>query len=266
VVVASGWLLLTLQVIFPYFRGGESWPYFAHRYGYLGASLQEVVVTMVTRPEVLAPYLFRKTAVLLFFELLAPLALIPLAAPGVLIVALPTWLIVSLSSFAGTLNTGSRYMAPIVAVLFVALILGARRLSLRSQEQDWPRLRRILRWPLVLTLLFCLALNNTPLRIPFKNVPIPNAHLRSREALLARLPPDASVSTQADFYGHVAHRIDAYMGYHAGVEYILLDSTGPFAVWFENAGWDRALEPLVASGCFVLVSEADGARLYRRAR
>lgn len=258
--VAMAWLWLTLAVIFPHYRGGEEWPYFAHRYGHLGSTFSEAIVTIVTRPDLVLPDLLRPRSFELGLELTVPLALLPFLAPEVLLVAAPTWGILALSTFTGTMNTGSRYMAPVIAVLFAATVVGLQRLQARGWSLD-----RVLRWPLGLTLAAALLLNNTPLRVPFKNLPLPDEHLRHRQELLRLVPPDASISTQGDFYGHVAHRLEAYIGYRPGVEFLLVDTTERFRPWYEEATWDRDLAPLLQTRQYVLVRRADGVELYRRA-
>lgn len=256
------WLMLSLRVIFPWFRGGEAWPYFSLYYPHLGSSMGQAVLTMLTHPVLVTRYAFSPRALQLVGELLLPLAFIPLLAPEVLLMVAPTWLILTLSAFQGTTNTGSRYMAPIVAILFVALVIGLQRAA-ASRPLSLPQLAR---WPLVLSLLCMLALDNTPTRFPFKNVPRFNDHLRARQSLVAQIPAEASVATQADFYGHVAHRMQAWTEFDARAEYLLVDPTPHFALWFRNAHFDRALPDVLANGQYTLVAEADGARLYRRVR
>lgn len=271
-VLGAFWLWFSLQVVFPHFREGQSWPYFTYYYPHLGHNLTEAVRTILTRPDVTFPYLFSRGIILLFLELLAPLAFLPLLRPALLLTLAPTWCILALSAFGGTHNTGSRYMAPIVAVLFVALVesVAARVRATCSGDDLKPRIARLLKWPLALTVLFALAINTTPVRFPFKNIPRVSAHERARSQLLALIPADASVATQPDLYSRVSQRVRVYVGYEAGVEFILVDPT-PTPVdrpnplrWYNHCHWDRDLPPLLQSGAYRVVREIDGAMLLRR--
>ena len=272
------WLYFSLQVVFPYFRGGKAWPYFEYYYPHLGRNMSEAVTTLVTRPGVAVPYLFSRGVVLLFFELLVPLALYPLLCPGLLVMLGPTWGVLALSAFGGTHNTGSRYMAPIVGILMVAFIQGVDRLSRWSRGglpastcEVQARVERLLKWPLALTILMSLAINTTPVRFPFKNIPRISPHERARLELVALIPPDASVSTQPDLYSRVSKRVQVYVGYEKGTDYLLVDShplpsdrPNPLR-WYNHCHWDRDLPPLLGNGEYVLVREVEDARLYRRA-
>jgi len=253
---AGVWLWFSMQVVFPYFRGPQPWPYFTLYYGHLGNSMGEAVRTILTRPDIVLPLLIRKKTVLLFLELVAPLAFFPLRAPGVLLVGGPTWLVFTLSSFQGTTNTGSRYMAPLVAVLFVALVLGMRGMT--------GNLNRIARWPLILSLLFMLAIDNTPVRLPFKNIPVVTDHVRERWRLAAMVPEDASVSTQGDFYALLARRLDVSPEYLPDKDYILVDDSAQFKLWYDHAHFPEHLPRLLNEGRYTLVASSGGARLYKK--
>lgn len=299
-IVSVAYFYFSIFVLFPYMRGGVDWPYFKERYGHLGDSFGGVVHTLTLRPWVAAPYLFSRQAVLVFLELVAPLAFLPLLEPRILLIAAPTWVVLQLSSFGAMHNTGSRYMAPVIACVFVAAVVGLRRRVTAMRKADTPtseatflsaksrlelegiqdpldsphdaaacllpqervQSHRRLRLVLVLTVLFMLAIDTTPLRFPFKNVPLLDPHQRARNELVTLLGPDASVSTQPEFFGKVSGRVEAYIGYHAGTEYILVDPTQP--LWFDHAHWNTVLPGLISSGAYTVVRNADGALLLRR--
>lgn len=265
------WLSFSLFVLFPYMRGGHDWPYFRERYGHFGTSFSEVVLTLLLRPWLMLPYLFGLHTIMFFVELVAPLAFLPLLAPRILLLALPTWIILQLSSFGAMHNAGSRYMAPVVSCLFVAVAVGVRQRVAPAllfdeiaplSDAGRARAHKLLRWALILTILFTLAIDTTPMRFPFKNIPRLDSHQRARNSLVSFLPPDASVSTQPEFFGKVSSRVSAYMGYHAGTEYILVDPTQP--LWYNHAHWDQVLPGLVASKQYLVVKEADGALLLKK--
>ncbi len=309
------WFAFSLFVLFPYLRHGEAWPYFQERYGNLGSTMGQVVWTMITRPWVLLPCFFGRQAILLFFELMLPLALLPLRVPRVMLLAAPTWVVLLLSSFGAMHNTGSRYMAPVISCLLAATAPGIRdyvcATSLETERGApsavWPAIRnlwctlfrvrsassaapqqmRLMPWSeceplrpltdqeraharlisrgvLVLTLLFALAIDTTPFRFPFKNIPRLTAHERARDRLVAMIGPHSSVSTQPEFYGKLANRRLAWIGYHPGSKYILVDPTRP--LWYDHAQWNVILPWLLRSGKYRVICNDDGALLLRRTR
>lgn len=275
--ISVAWLLLSLTVLFPALLGGVSWPYFQERYGHIGGTFREVATRLLSHPWIALPYVFSHQGMLAFLEITGPLTFLPLRAPSVLIIAAPTWTVLHLSSYAAMHNCGSRYMAPVVAIAFVATVVGLRGAgSVRSQTDAPPPLgpadasecRRRCRAVLWITLAAALLFNASPLRFPFHRIPFATAHQRARQALAAQIPQGASVSTQAEFYIAVADRAEAWLGYHPGVEYLLVDDTPDAsgrAVWYAHARWDVTLPSLVESGAYVVVARADGAALLRKA-
>jgi uncharacterized membrane protein len=274
--VSVAWLLGSLLVLFPWLRGGADWPYFKERYGAFGNNFSEVARTLLTQPWRALPYVAGLHAVTLAVELVAPLAFLPLRQPLILALAAPTWAILLLSSFGAMHNAGSRYMAPVIVCVFVAAIVGLRQslspvspgsalepLTPTQAEQARKRGRRVL----FLTVLFSLAISQTPVRFPFKRIPFLTPHERARNALAERLPPDASVSTQPEFFGHVSNRVEAYVGYHPGTEYVLVDPTPDYTghpTWYDHAGWNLTLPLLLSRHQYEIVDRADGALLLRR--
>lgn len=278
VLVSAAWLAFSLFVLFPSLRGGVEWPYFRERYGHLGNTFGEVVQTMVLRPWIMLPYLFSHRAILVFLELVLPLALLPLLAPRLLMIAAPTWMILQLSSYGAMgHNAGSRYMAPVIVAVFAAAIVGLRQAVAPTDtlaeeipplsEMERRQAQRRVRWALGLTILFALAIDTTPFRFPFRNIPWLTAHQRARNALVDLIPANASVSTQPEFFGHVSDRVEAYIGYHPGTDYVLVDPTPDYTgkqTWFKHAKWDVNLPRLLGSGEYQEVRNADGALLLKR--
>lgn len=274
--ISVAWLLLSLRVIFPLLRDGATWPYFRERYGQFGRDFTEVALNLLAHPWIIVPYLLRRHALLVLVELTAPLAFLPFRAPAVAAIPLATWVVLQLSSFGAMHNCGSRYMAPVIACMFAAAIVGLRNVvaatavSDDSVEQAAQRRRTGLRWSrwvLALTTLSTFALDTTPMRFPFRGIRRPTAHQIARNALAERVPASASVSTQPEFYAPLSRRADVWLGYHPGTDYVLVDPAPDFtghATWFDHARWNVNLPQILARGEYVMVDQADGAVLLRR--
>jgi hypothetical protein len=160
--------------------------------------------------------------------------------------------------------------------VFVAAIVGYRQRIAPVDEvgavsplppEGRRRAQRAMRWALTLTVLFALAIDTTPVRFPFRKIPILTEHQRARNGLVDLIPPEASVSTQPEFFGKVTNRVHAYIGYHPGTEYILVDPTPDYTghtTWYDHARWNVNLPILLSSGQYEIIAEADGALLLKR--
>src|SRR5206468_192315 len=73
-------LWLDMNLLMPHFRG-ELYPHLVKRYAYLGATLPEVLASMVARPWRWIPVVFTLDKALYLVTMLAPLGFLPLAAP-----------------------------------------------------------------------------------------------------------------------------------------------------------------------------------------
>lgn len=255
VIVGVAWLLLMLYVVIPHFRGGVEYAYFAERYRHLGRNLPEVLVTILLRPWRVAAFVLEKERTLYFLEVFLPLGFIPFGAPALLWMTIPTFAVNLLSLF-GMHTTGDRYTAYLIPFIFGAAIQALAAMTPARRTTA-------LRWLFGLTVVCTLFLNNTPLRIGFR-VPAITAHQRQILALVKRVPPDASVSTQVDIFQHVCERVEAYAGYHPGTDYIIVDATSK---WYrEQARWDEVLRGVLASGAYAKIYDEDGVRVFERAR
>src|SRR5438046_115835 len=87
-ILCVGLLCLDMNVLMPHFRG-EPYPHLVKRYAYLGHTLPEVLASVVVRPWRWMPVVFTPEKAFHLLALLAPLGLLPLAAPGAAAAALP---------------------------------------------------------------------------------------------------------------------------------------------------------------------------------
>jgi len=262
---------MSLSVIIPHFRQ-EAYSYVADRYGAYGNSLDKVVVNLLLHPWLILKALWDDVArVHYILELLAPLAFLSLWEMPVLLVAAPTLLINILSGYSTTYLTGSRYPAMIIPFVFIAAIIGVQKLALRGGEPPpyGEKVRKILRYPLALTLVCTLFINPTPLRIkPGPEAPwiMQYPHVRPHQqkilALAKQFPPGASIATQSGIYHHLCNRKEVYCGFREGVDYLFVDTKSR---WFtEQASWGRDLQQVRERGEYLPVFSEDYIFIYQR--
>lgn len=269
-VVGAAAVYFALYIFIPHFRQ-SGYAFFSERYAKFGTSLTDVVTHLVLHPETTLGVMLRKQPVLYVLEMLLPFAFLPLRAPSLLIMTIPTFAINMLSSNSSMHHTGGRYTALIIPFVYGATLVATARLTAaRTADLEGDdaaaalaTLRRI--WMIrvaVLAAACTLAFDATPLRAGFRLPPI-TEHQRKVVQAVGKIAPGASVSTQPGPFQRLAvDRIEVYQGYHPGTDYILVDETSP---WFViNTYWDRDLPKALMEEPYQEIWHDDGIRLFRR--
>ena len=211
------WGVWLLQSVIPFFRGSSGFYYFGSgwiagggsRYGYLGNSLTEIVITLLTRPDVVSAHVFTPDKIAFVFHLLVPLMGLPLVGADVALLTLPTLGYSMLSTYGWQTSIRTLYPAPLLAFLFFATIVGLRRVLARRDSFAWRATWfAMLIWASVVSY-FLYAPG------PFAREFVParydiTAHSRLGQSLAATIPTDAVVVTQTELLAHLAHREQVY--------------------------------------------------------
>ncbi|MBU1023226.1 DUF2079 domain-containing protein, partial [bacterium] len=106
---------------FPFFRGGEEY-FYIHRYAYLGNSLREILLSIVTKPQLWALRLVSPHAIMFLILMLLPVGFLPLFRPKYLLILLPTYFYSALSIETLQTSIFAQYAAPYVPFLIIAVI------------------------------------------------------------------------------------------------------------------------------------------------
>lgn len=291
VALAMVWLVAELAIMHLVSPLGQS-PTVA-RYSQFGASPGQIALYVLTHPvQVMRDDVLTPDRIVYLRTLLAPVAYLPLLAPLTLLIAVPALAINMLSSYAPMYSGIYQYNAEIVPVLIVAAIEGVAvlmslgawagawvRPRLPAQTLRWPRwvtrapLRRALMVALTLVvLLFALRAQRdhgyTSLAKGF-TWPVVTAHAQLANAIIARIPPDASVSAQTDLVPHLSQRRHIYLfpDHMQDADYVFLDVTGslyPQSLAVQ-AYMDQAHSLLIGGRYHVVVAD-DGYLLLAKGR
>ena len=127
--LAAGGLALTafsLAVVMPHFRGGEA-PEFYERYDAVGGSLAGIVRTTLTDPLTLIQAVIEGRDLAYILQLGLPLAGMFLAAPLILVAALPELGANLLSDVSTQTSIEFHYTAPIIPFLVAGTVFGVAR-------------------------------------------------------------------------------------------------------------------------------------------
>ena len=226
-------LLVDLTWVMPYFRGSP-YPHL-DRYRHLGASVPEILVTLVARPWRWAPIVLTLPKLAYLAAMLAPLGFLPLLAPRALATALPG-LAMNLLSFDPVLfNYRSQYQSFVLPFFVLASVDGYARLrQWRASEarggggvrasvvpsggpRPVPRLRVSATRVLAFGFLASAVLTARTVNDFMVTRWWPNDDRRAAGALLREIPADVAVSVDERLVPHLATRREVHI-FPAGVD------------------------------------------------
>jgi uncharacterized membrane protein len=303
VVVGLAWFFLAIDVIMPYFSP-TGHPLLIARFGTLGNGPIQIVLNIVRHPiTFLRQYVFELKHRAYLRILLVPALFLPLLAPWVTIIALPSILLNLISSDSQMYTGLFQYNAEIVPILLfatieaiVVLIQLIRRFLLeRAQNEEIigdifsltikegailsSSSMKLLAWKveflwlvglLSLTLISSLRYDfrfhgSLPFSTHF-TWPEVSAHTVLAQQFIQMIPPTASVSAQSQLVPHVSQRRDIYLFPYGkdSAEYIFLDTTSDIYPYFGVSAYDHAVQTVLASGRYGILAQSDGFLLLER--
>lgn len=267
--LALGWALLAVLVIQNTFAAGNiHWG----RYAYLGETPSAMLTALVTQPGLVWAHLQQADALRYVTLLLLPVAFLPLLAPEILALALPSLAINLLADFSPMHQVDTLiYAAPIVPFVMIAAVYGTARLARWVQKVagEENAIGREGAWALGAAsgaVLACALLASVwygyiPWGGHYRPYTVTD-HDRRAAAILAAIPPAAKVSAQDRLDPHVSNREHLYIFPRLeDADTVLVDVTGP--AWPQHPSELRAsVDGLLASG-FGIAAADDGYLLLR---
>lgn len=237
-------------------------------FGRYGSSALGVVTHLITHPGDLVAHLGARHRIWYLPLIAAPFALLPLARPGYLLLALPVLAINVISEFPGTTDLDSHYLTPALPALLTCAIHAAAALP----ERPILRLAPLL----ACAALAHLGLGGTPLSLSFCPEEFrEDENTRAARRIVAHIPRGASVQAPDALLPHLAERLEVHRAPppELGTDYVVLDVAhrGRFAQdedllrtseeplarsWIARP--DHAL--IDAGGDYVLLARGRGAR------
>ncbi len=271
------WAFAVLQWVIPFFQTGEagsSFYYFgrgvvaggAARYAYLGRSLPEVVLTILTQPQIVLANVVLPEKMAYVLHLLVPLVFLPMVGAEFLLLTLPTFGYTLLSTFPPQYSIHFSYSPPLIPFLFFGAIAGWARLARWIDTAS----RHV---PMQNALVAALAVASLGNYIGFAPGPFGqyfqaeryriNPHTWRGNVLLRGVPMEAVVITQWDLLAHLSNRRYVYevprISHYLQADYMVVDTTSG---WYDvhKGMWESYL----ASGYFEIEKLEDGWLIARR--
>jgi uncharacterized membrane protein len=296
VVLAIAWL--GIELLSYHFFSPTGHPLLASRYTYLGSGPVQIVLNFLRHPvSLLKAHVWEIHHRYYLRLLLAPAGYLPLLAPWVLVLAVPSLALNLFSSDPNQYVGVFQYSAEIVPVLVFATIEAVvfivwlvqwviqRLRAYRMQPQangnvttttNTARPGRILRWlhPALLTILIVFVLVNlvrqnfTYGSLPFSQGftwPHVTAHDQLAQRFVDMIPPSASVSAQSNLVPHVSERTNIYLFPYQSdrADYIFLDVTD-YTYPLYSDQYNSDVNQILLGGNYGIVAAQDGYLLLKR--
>lgn len=266
------WTLVLIGYVIPDFNANRQYPYMSF-YADSGTALRDVLASLLHDPGFLIRQALTPGKLAYLPQLLGPVAGLALLGLPALIVALPTLASVLLANSVPAALIRYQYSAPLLPPLFFASILGLAWLRERYKPR-WPSLTRRLAGLLLVAALLCAYLYGPlPLARDFEAQTYQaDPRLAGARALIAQIPPDASVVAQSGLVPQISHRsvvqIFAAADPALRPDYYLLDTNReaqryPFAQGDDNA-YLRALARVTGDAEYQMVGQQAGYLLFQR--
>jgi uncharacterized membrane protein len=280
VALSVSWLVLAQWIVIPLAQGKALFTmdnrYFLARYDpAVGQSYGEIVSNFISKPFAMLHYALADSDKLIYLmQLFLPLALLPLAAPEVLVVTAPVFAQNLLAEYRGQHAILSQYHAEMIPFLFYALCIGAARINawrhfkwslaevkklfepitILGQEQTPKRMSAIL--ALVLCAVFLANLTSGTWEFALGKrdflfaITKPPERRQAALELLALIPKAAAVLTDVSMISHLGGRVWLRtVGREAlfarDWDYVLLDSQFP---WIADISPQEVLRVLEGKG------------------
>ena len=293
VLLAIGWVGLTF-LAYRYFSP-TGHPLLASRYAYLGRGPVEIVRNILLHPKsLISQHVLERYHLQYLRILLAPVGYLPLLAPWILVLAVPSLAFNLFSSDPNQYLGVFHYSAEIVPVLIFAtieaivVILWVLQWFLNSirerkeYQQNQPgeqsvastrRLGLLLR-PITLILLIGFVLFNVVREdYPYGSLPISRGfswpqvttHDTTAQRIIDMIPSSASVSAQSSLVPHLSERNSIYLFPYQDdhADYIFLDITS-FTYPYTSNQYTSEVKKILLSGKYGVVAAQDGYLLLKK--
>jgi uncharacterized membrane protein len=271
--LAVAWLAIDFGIVVPAVRqiyGSGAGDLVARRFGALGDDPIEVLRTLATRPAFVLAQFADRERLQTAFDLLAPLGLIPLLAPPILLPALPVLVINLLAESTWQNSIHAHYMAPVIPFVWLAAAEGMVRLS-KVRPHAWAT--SIATFTLLNVTLASCAFSPFPPGRTFRMADYRqlSAYTEGLRAMIALIPDGASVCAQSDLHPHLSQRRDACLfprcrlsdGEEAEYVIVDLDPTSVKSPLGYHAFYERVNAWLERED-YGLIAQRGGALLLRR--
>jgi uncharacterized membrane protein len=241
------------------------------RYAYLGKTIPEIAITLITRPGLVIQHLMVAPKIEFILQLIIPLVFIPLAGGEILALTIPSLGYLLVGDYAYQNSIHYQYTAPIIPFIFFALVLGWKRISMLRIPNRINATGARFPAPFFLpSLVLTASLANYylqapgPLAIGFEpGLYTMDGRVALGNDLLSQISPAAVTMAEANLVPHLSERQFIYQSPQAPnlrlVEYLFADTRfGP------HQEYKSILDDVLSSPFFETLADQDGYLLRKR--
>lgn len=191
-------------------------------YGHLGNSIPQILLNILTNPQLLIKTLFRPQSFTYLFYIFVPVAFLPLLSPLILIPALPFFLQHLLSARIAELTIVYHYAAEIIPFIFASAIFAIRFLLKHKRIKIYQIYLKIFLLAVLLVSNIYLGPHFTMLRrLSFFKKDYLDLY---KDSLLVKIPQEASVVATFEYLPHLSHRKNLYSFHHVYMDHYTISS------------------------------------------
>jgi uncharacterized membrane protein len=267
------WFTMANFVIIPVFSLEDD-NIHLYRYQNFGDTTAELIFTILTRPDLILQEIFAGDKKFYWIRLTTPTAFTALLDPLTLLLATPSLLINTLSTYPPTYQLDRFHSsAPIVPFVVVASINGVARLvtfaAPKFRYVKPPFLQNsLLAMILIVTFAYQIQFGHTPIGRYF-NWPVVTRHHQKVEALLAQIPAQAAVAAQNNLAPRLSQRqwifILPKLAQHGQqAEYIAFDMQGDLIPYDFIEDYCHQLAELLTNPNYGLIYADEGLLLFKQ--
>ncbi|HEX5616529.1 MAG TPA: DUF2079 domain-containing protein [Acidimicrobiia bacterium] len=205
----AAWFLLTTRVLLPMFNDAERAFYNDFFASELGTSLGDVIKNTARNPSQTIEFLTNDEHRTYYWRMAAPFALLPLASPSTLAIALPMIVVNMLTGFPYTRDFRFHYSSLVVVGGIVATI---EAIAWWSRGNDRRR-GALVGFVLATALATSVMWGPSPIGVDYRSGIWPlgaDTRLEAKQTALDLVPSGAATSASYNFVPHLTHRARIY--------------------------------------------------------
>ena len=270
IAIGLAWSIIAIGIINPAFQPIGVSPYL-NRYGRLGSTFTEVLLSPITRPAEFWSVVSGPKRVAYYGDLLLPLGFLPLLGIEMLLPALPDLALNTLSAFAPSRTLDYHYAIFILPFLILATAWGIDRLSRWLGYKSLQARRSVLiaASTFALIAMGLYQIDQYRAFVPLSARYAATYTIEPRDAvgwqLATQIPADATVSAQFNLVPHVSQRQRAHIFPRIeDAAYIFLDTQGVIEPFQTQTEYQAAVDAVRADPAFEVVADREGFILFRR--
>ncbi len=270
IVIGVVWSVIALGVIIPAFQPSGS-SYYLNRYGRLGGTFTEVLLSPITKPDVFWPMISSPKRLAYYGDLLLPLGFLPILGFEMLLPVLPDIALNTLSAFAPSRTLDYHYAVIAVPFLVLATAWGIDRLSRwLGRKSQGARLAGLIAASVFAVIVMGVyQIDRYHGFVPLSDRYAGTYTIEPRDSigwqLAAQIPPDAVVSGQFNLLPHVSQRQRAHIFPRLeDAQYVFLDTQGVIEPFQTQEEYQAAVDTLLADLDFEIIADQDGFILFKR--